>query len=63
MHRSAIDSEVLTGTERNKRILISRINLTYSSTIFAFAINKSQKQTLEKIAVLLSQFSIVRRSK
>jgi hypothetical protein len=25
MHRNAIDSEVLTGTERNKRILIPRI--------------------------------------
>jgi hypothetical protein len=70
MHRNAIDCEVLTGTERNKRILIPRINLTYSATIlpfnfqrsqfpiiaaFAMTINKSQKQG--------SQFSIVRRSK
>jgi hypothetical protein len=60
MHRNAIDCEVLTGTERNKRILIPRINLTYSGTIlpfnfqrsqfpiiaaFAMTINKSQKQT------------------
>jgi hypothetical protein len=30
MHRNAIDCEVLTGTARNKRILIPRINLTYS---------------------------------
>jgi hypothetical protein len=30
MHRYAIDCEVLTGTARNKRILIPRINLTYS---------------------------------
>jgi hypothetical protein len=29
MHRNAIDGEVLTGTARNKRILIPRINLTY----------------------------------
>jgi hypothetical protein len=33
MHRNAIDCEVFTGTERNKRILISRINLTYSGTV------------------------------
>jgi hypothetical protein len=31
MHRNAIDCEVLTGTARNKRILIPRINLTYSN--------------------------------
>jgi hypothetical protein len=30
MQRNAIDCEVLTGTARNKRILIPRINLTYS---------------------------------
>jgi hypothetical protein len=29
-HRNAIDCEVLTGTERDKRILIPHINLTYS---------------------------------
>jgi hypothetical protein len=70
MHRNAIDCEVLTGTERNKKILIPRINLTYSGTIlsfnfqrsqfpiiaaFAMTINKSQKQTFEKIAILLRQ--------
>jgi ATP-dependent DNA helicase PIF1 len=72
MHRNAIDCEVLTGTERNKRILIPlpRINLTYSGTIlpfnfqrsqfpiiaaFAMTISKSQKQTFEKIAILLRQ--------
>jgi hypothetical protein len=72
MHRNVIDCEVLTGTERNKRILIPRINLTYSysGTIlpfnfqrsqfpiiaaFAMIINKSQKQTFEKIAILLRQ--------
>jgi hypothetical protein len=70
MHRNAIDCEVLTGTERNKRIFIPRISLTYSSTIlpfnfqrsqfpiiaaFVMTINKSQKQTFEKIAILLRQ--------
>jgi hypothetical protein len=69
MHRNAIDCEVLTGTERNKRILIPRINLTYSGTILPFnfqrsqfpiiaafaIINNSQKQTFEKIAILLKQ--------
>jgi ATP-dependent DNA helicase PIF1 len=70
MHRNAIDCEVLTGTERNKRIFIPRINLTYSGTIlsfnfqrsqfpiiaaFAMTINKSQKQTFEKTAILLRQ--------
>jgi hypothetical protein len=33
MHRNAIDCEVLTGTARNKTILIPRINLTYSNFI------------------------------
>jgi hypothetical protein len=64
MHRNTIDCEVLTGTERNKRILIPRINLTNSGTIlpfnfqrsqFAITINKSQKQTFEKMAILLRQ--------
>jgi hypothetical protein len=72
MHLNTIDCEVLTGTERNKRILIPRINLTYSysGTIlpfnfqrsqfpiiaaFAMIINKSQKQTFQKIAILLRQ--------
>jgi ATP-dependent DNA helicase PIF1 len=70
MHHNAIDSEDLTGTERNKRILIPGINLTYSGTIlpfnfqrsqypiiaaFAMTINKSQKQTFETIVILLRQ--------
>lgn len=70
MHRNAIDCEVLTGTARNKRILIPRINLTYSGTVlpfnfqrtqfpiipaFAMTINKSQGQTFEKIGILLRQ--------
>jgi hypothetical protein len=67
---SSLCSEVLTGTARNKRILIPRINLTYSGTIlpfnfqrtqfpiipaFAMSINKSQGQTFEKIVILLRQ--------
>ena len=36
MHRNAIDCEVLTGAACNKRILIPRINLTYSGTILPF---------------------------
>jgi hypothetical protein len=32
MYRNATDSEDLTWTDRNKRILIPRINLTYSGT-------------------------------
>jgi ATP-dependent DNA helicase PIF1 len=69
MHRNAIDCEVLTETGRNKRIFIPRINLTYSGTIlpfnfqsqfliiaaFAITINKSQKQTFERIGILLRQ--------
>jgi ATP-dependent DNA helicase PIF1 len=70
MHRNAIDCEVLTETKRNKSILIPRIHLTYSGTIlpfnfqrsqfpiiaaFAMTINKSQKQTFEKIGILLRE--------
>jgi hypothetical protein len=68
MHGQAIDCEVLTGTARNKRILIPRINLTYSGTILPFnfhrtqfpiisgvamTINKFQGQTFEKFGILL----------
>jgi ATP-dependent DNA helicase PIF1 len=70
MHPNAIDCEVLNGTARSKRILIPRINLTYSGIIlpfnfqrtqfliipaFATTINKSQGQTFEKIRILLMQ--------
>jgi ATP-dependent exoDNAse (exonuclease V), alpha subunit - helicase superfamily I member len=70
MHRNAIDCDVLTGTERNKRILIPRINLTYSGTMlsfnlqrtqfpripaFAMTINKSQGQTFQKIGIFLNR--------
>ena len=62
MHHNAIDCKVLTGTARNKRILIPRINLTHSGTTLPFnlqrsqfpiipamTINKSQEQTFQKI--------------
>jgi PIF1 helicase. len=61
MHRNAIDCEVLTGTDGNKRILIPRINLTYSGAIlpfnlhrtlfpaFSMTINKYQGQTFKTI--------------
>jgi ATP-dependent exoDNAse (exonuclease V) alpha subunit len=63
MHRNAIDCEVLTGTERNKKILIPRTILSFNFqrsqfpiiAAFAMTINKSQKQTFEKIAILLRQ--------
>ena len=42
MHRDAIDCEVLTGTVRNKRILIPRINVTYSGTILPFNLQRIQ---------------------
>ena len=41
MHRNAINCEVLTGTVRNKRILIPRINLTYSGTILPFNLQRT----------------------
>jgi hypothetical protein len=68
MHPDAIDCEVLTGTARNKRILIPRkfnispilpfnVQRTQFPIIPAFAmtINKSQKQTFEKTRILLRQ--------
>ncbi|XP_055306515.1 ATP-dependent DNA helicase pif1-like [Sitodiplosis mosellana] len=68
LHNNAIDCEVLTGTSKGKRILIPRINLTYSGTLlpfdfqrtqfpvipaFAMTINKSQGQTFDRVGVLL----------
>jgi hypothetical protein len=42
MHPNAIDCEVLNGTARNKRILIPRINLTYSGIILPFNFQRTQ---------------------
>lgn len=70
LHRNAIDCEVITGSSNGKRILIPRINLTYSGTIlpfdfqrtqfplipaFAMTINKSQGQTFGSVGVLLKR--------
>lgn len=70
LHSNTIDCEILTGTSKGKRILIPRINLTYSGTIlpfnfqrtqfpiipaFGMTINKSQGQTFEKVGILLRQ--------
>jgi ATP-dependent DNA helicase PIF1 len=60
MHRNAIDCEVLTGTARNKGILIPRIYIpilpfNFQRTqfpiipAFAMTINKSQRQSFEKL--------------
>jgi PIF1 helicase. len=42
MHHNAIDCEVLTGTARNKRILVPSMNLTYSGTILPFNLERTQ---------------------
>jgi hypothetical protein len=53
MHRNAIDCEVLTGTERNKRILIPRINITYSGTILPFNFQRNQFQIIAAFAIII----------
>lgn len=70
LHNNAIECEVLTGMSHGKRILIPRINLTYSGPIlpfkfqrrqfpiipaFAMTINKAQGQTFDKVGILLRQ--------
>jgi hypothetical protein len=55
MHRNAIDCEVLTGTERNKRILIPRINLTYSGTILPFSFQRSQFAIIAAFAMTINK--------
>jgi hypothetical protein len=54
MHRNAIDSEVLTGTERNKRILIPRIKLTYSGSILPFNFQRSQFPIIAAFAMTIT---------
>lgn len=68
LHNNAIDCEVLTGIARKTRVLIPRINLTYTGAVlpfsmqrtqfpvilaFAMTINKSQGQTFDNIGILL----------
>jgi len=70
LHNNVIDCEVLTGTSIGLRVLIPRINLTFSGTIlpfkfqrtqfpvitaFAMTINKSQGQTFDKVGIFLRQ--------
>ena len=54
MHRNAIDGEVLTGTVRNTRILIPRINLTYSGIILPFNLQRSQPPIIPALAMTIS---------
>jgi hypothetical protein len=54
MHRNAIDCEVLTETTRNKRILIPRINLTYSGTILPFKFERTQFLIIPAFAMTIS---------
>jgi hypothetical protein len=53
MHHNAIDCEVLTGIERNKRILIPRINLTYSGSILPFNFQRSQFPIIAAFAMTI----------
>jgi hypothetical protein len=55
MHRNAIDFEDLTGTERNKKILIPRKNLTYSGTILPFNFQRSQFPIIAAIAMTINK--------
>jgi ATP-dependent DNA helicase PIF1 len=57
MHRNAIDSEVLTRTARNKRILIPRINLTYSGTILPFNFQRTQSPIIPAFAITKDKHS------
>lgn len=68
MHNNSVDCEVLTGSSRGNRVLIPRIKLTSSDSVlpfkiqrfqfplclaFAMTINKSQGQSLKKVALHL----------
>ena len=54
MHRNAINCEVLTGTVHNTRILIPRINLTYSGTILPFNLQRTQSPIIPALAMTIS---------
>ena len=54
IRHNAINCEVLTGTVRNKRILIPRINLTYSGTILPFNLQKTQSPIIPALAMKIS---------
>ena len=53
-HRNAINCEVLTGTVRNKRILIPRIHLTYFGTILLFNLQRTQSPIIPALAMTIS---------
>jgi len=54
MHRNAVNCEVLTGTVHNKRILIPRINLTYSGTILPFNLQRTQSSIIPALGMTIS---------
>ena len=54
MNRNAIYCKVLTGTVRNKRIVIPRINLTYSGTILSFNLQRTQSPIIPAFAMAIS---------
>ena len=54
MHCNAINCEGLTGTVRNKRVLIPRINLTYSGTILPFNLQRTQSPIIPALAMTIS---------
>jgi len=55
MHRNAIGCEVLTRTARNKRILVPRINLTYSGTILPFNLERTQFPIIPAFAMTINK--------
>ena len=55
MHRNAIDCEVLTRTVCNKRILVPRINLTYSGTILPFNLERTQFPIIPAFAMTINK--------
>ena len=54
MHHNAINCEVLTGTVLNKRILIPRINLTYSGIILPFNLQRTQSSIIPTLAMTIN---------
>jgi len=55
MHRNTIDCKVLTRTARIKRILVPRINLTYSGTILPFNLERTQFPIIPAFAMTINK--------
>jgi hypothetical protein len=55
IHRNAIDCELLTGTARNKIILIPRITVTYSSTILPFNFRRTEFPIIPAFAMTIEK--------